>query len=41
MPHLRQNLVTKQWVIISTERARRPHTLGMERPATPTGLVAL
>jgi len=25
MPELRQNPITKQWVIIATERARRPH----------------
>ncbi len=25
MAELRQNLVTKEWVIISTERAKRPH----------------
>jgi UDPglucose--hexose-1-phosphate uridylyltransferase len=27
MPELRQNPFTKQWVIISTERAKRPHEL--------------
>ncbi len=27
MPELRQNLATKQWVIIATERARRPQQL--------------
>ncbi len=25
MPELRQNMATKEWVIIATERARRPH----------------
>ena len=27
MPELRQNPITKQWVIIATERAKRPHEL--------------
>lgn len=27
MPELRQNPITKRWVIISTERAKRPHEL--------------
>ena len=27
MPELRQNPFTKQWVIIATERAKRPHEL--------------
>ncbi|MEM7033084.1 MAG: galactose-1-phosphate uridylyltransferase [Chloroflexota bacterium] len=26
MPEIRQNLATKEWVIIATERAKRPHT---------------
>ena len=25
MPEIRQNIITRQWVIIATERARRPH----------------
>ncbi len=40
MPELRQSLATKEWVIIATERAKRPHdfvcegrTLAGERPA--------
>lgn len=32
MPHLRQNLVTKQWVIVSTERAQRPKSLSVKEP---------
>ena len=27
MPELRQNPITKQWVIVATERAKRPHEL--------------
>lgn len=38
MPHLRQNLVTKQWVIVSPERAQRPHSLSAEQPSLPPGL---
>ncbi|MCO6450669.1 MAG: galactose-1-phosphate uridylyltransferase [Caldilineales bacterium] len=38
MPHLRQNLVTRQWVIVSTERAKRPHSLTAEEPALPVDL---
>ena len=30
MPELRQNLATKEWVIIATERARRPHEFAGE-----------
>ena len=30
MPELRQNPITKQWVIIATERARRPHELAKD-----------
>ncbi len=25
MSHLRQNVITKDWVIFATERAKRPH----------------
>lgn len=32
MPELRQNFFTKEWVIISTERARRPEELVRARP---------
>ena len=34
MPELRQNPITKQWVIIATERARRPHEFIKKREAT-------
>ena len=33
MPELRQNFFTKEWVIIATERARRPEELVTHRPA--------
>ena len=33
MPELRQNFFTKEWVIIATERARRPEELASHRPA--------
>jgi UDPglucose--hexose-1-phosphate uridylyltransferase len=33
MPELRQNYFTKEWVIIATERARRPEELATHRPA--------
>ena len=32
MPELRQNRFTKEWVIIATERAKRPKDLVMQRP---------
>jgi UDPglucose--hexose-1-phosphate uridylyltransferase len=32
MPELRQNFSTKEWVIIATERARRPEELAAHRP---------
>ncbi|HYL15423.1 MAG TPA: galactose-1-phosphate uridylyltransferase [Terriglobales bacterium] len=37
MPELRQNFVTKEWVIIATERAKRPEEMVVHRPikATP------
>ncbi len=36
MPELRQNLITKEWVIISAERARRPDLFTQVRkPASP------
>jgi len=28
MPEIRQNLVTREWVILATERAKRPHQFG-------------
>jgi UDPglucose--hexose-1-phosphate uridylyltransferase len=33
MPELRQNFFTKEWVIIATERAKRPEELATRRPA--------
>lgn len=36
MPELRQNFFTKEWVIIATERARRPEDLATRRPAHQT-----
>jgi UDPglucose--hexose-1-phosphate uridylyltransferase len=35
MPELRQNPATKEWVVIATERARRPEELGSGIVATP------
>src|ERR1700731_4328878 len=32
MPELRQNFFTKEWVIIATERAKRPEDLATHRP---------
>ena len=32
MPELRQNFFTKEWVIIATERAKRPKELARQRP---------
>src|SRR5437667_9891306 len=32
MPELRQNYFTKEWVIIATERAKRPEDLATHRP---------
>ncbi|MGQ9696060.1 MAG: galactose-1-phosphate uridylyltransferase [Thermodesulfobacteriota bacterium] len=32
MPQLRQDPATKQWVIIATERARRPHDFSLPHP---------
>lgn len=31
MGHLRQNMATKEWVIVSTERAKRPHEFAVRR----------
>ena len=31
MPELRQNFFTKEWVIIATERAKRPEELATHR----------
>src|SRR5215467_588273 len=35
MPELRQNFLTKEWVIIATERAKRPEDLVIHRPTKP------
>ena len=35
MPELRQNMVTKDWVIIATERARRPEAFRVTGDLTP------
>jgi len=35
MPELRQNRLTKEWVIIATERAKRPEDLKVKREAKP------
>ena len=35
MPELRQNFVTKEWVIIATERAKRPEDMVLRRPVKP------
>jgi UDPglucose--hexose-1-phosphate uridylyltransferase len=33
MPELRQNFFTKEWVVIATERAKRPEEMAVHRPA--------
>lgn len=33
MPELRQNFMTKEWVVIATERAKRPDQMAVHRPA--------
>ena len=35
MPELRQNFFSKEWVIIATERAKRPEELATHRPLQP------
>ena len=41
MPELRQNFFTKEWVIIATERAKRPEDMVVHRPArNPAQFVA-
>ena len=35
MPELRQNFLSKEWVIIATERAKRPEDMVVHRPANP------
>jgi len=40
MPELRQNRITKEWVIVATERAKRPKDLVLSRPVkTPPSFV--
>jgi UDPglucose--hexose-1-phosphate uridylyltransferase len=33
MPELRQNFFTKEWVVIATDRAKRPEEMSIKRPA--------
>ena len=35
MPELRQNFMTKEWVVIATERAKRPDQMAAHREAKP------
>jgi len=35
MPELRQNFMTKEWVVIATERAKRPDQMAVHREAKP------
>ena len=35
MSELRQNFMTKEWVVISAERAKRPDQMAVHRPARP------
>ena len=37
MPELRQNIVTRDWVIIATERGKRPSDFGPEPERKRTG----
>jgi galactose-1-phosphate uridylyltransferase len=39
MPELRQNFFTKEWVIIATERAKRPEELGYPSAAAKRSLI--
>ena len=32
MPELRQNFFTKEWVVIATDRAKRPEQMVLKRP---------
>ncbi|MBI4436056.1 MAG: galactose-1-phosphate uridylyltransferase [Candidatus Omnitrophica bacterium] len=36
MPELRQNLATKEWVIIASERSKKPYDFKKEAPSEPT-----
>ncbi|MBD2177455.1 galactose-1-phosphate uridylyltransferase [Pseudanabaena sp. FACHB-1998] len=38
MSHLRQNLITKDWVVFATERAKRPHEFARSQEDTPLKL---
>ena len=38
MSHLRQNVITKDWVIFATERAKRPHEFARSQEDTPPEL---
>ena len=40
MPELRQNMATKEWVVIATERARRPHEFKSKAPKAAESLPA-
>jgi UDPglucose--hexose-1-phosphate uridylyltransferase len=35
MPELRQNFMTKEWVVIATDRAKRPHQMVVKRDHKP------
>lgn len=35
MPELRQNFMTKEWVVIATERAKRPDQMVVKRERKP------
>lgn len=35
MPELRQNFMTKEWVVIATERAKRPDQMAVHHPTKP------
>ena len=37
MPQLRKNPITREWVIVATERGKRPHDFVTEPQAQPTG----
>ena len=39
MPELRQNFFTKAWVVIATERAKRPEQLIVHREPRAAGFV--
>jgi galactose-1-phosphate uridylyltransferase len=35
MPELRQNFMTKEWVVIATERAKRSDQMAVHRESKP------